>query len=312
MDYIVFDLEWNQPEGVSEEQKKILPFEIIEIGAVKLNSERNLVSKYNRLIKPQFYDRINRRIVKMLALKPGELDKGMNFEDAAGDFLRWCGKDVRFCTWGNQDLMELQRNMAYYGMEALSDRPLKYIDVQKQYSRLRSKGGQISLENAVTAENIIRDVPFHRAYSDAYYTSKILKIIPEDILESVYSYDLYHLPEEARGLKLDDKAGNIWYSPAYETKEDILNTPGIMTIRCPLCTKALKRRIGWFGNPGKVMHAAATCPEHGHVGVGLKIKNGEQGGVYAEIHSSVITKEEFASLKEKHRKSTAAAGRSES
>ena len=85
-----------------------------------------------------------------------------------------------------------------------------------------------------------------------------------------------------------------------------------MTIRCPLCTKALKRRIGWFGNPGKVMHAAAVCPEHGHVGVGLKIKNGEQGGVYAEIHSSVITKEEFASLKEKHRKSTAAAGRSES
>lgn len=37
MDYIVFDLEWNQsPEGKKGSDKK-LPFEIIEIGAVKLD-----------------------------------------------------------------------------------------------------------------------------------------------------------------------------------------------------------------------------------------------------------------------------------
>lgn len=39
MDYIVFDLEWNQcPYGKGQENERI-PFEIIEIGAVKLNSE---------------------------------------------------------------------------------------------------------------------------------------------------------------------------------------------------------------------------------------------------------------------------------
>ena len=42
MNYIVFDLEWNQcPYGKGQENERI-PFEIIEIGAVKLNSERQI------------------------------------------------------------------------------------------------------------------------------------------------------------------------------------------------------------------------------------------------------------------------------
>ena len=37
---IVFDLEWNQcPDGKAHENPA-LPFEIVEIGAVKLNSEK--------------------------------------------------------------------------------------------------------------------------------------------------------------------------------------------------------------------------------------------------------------------------------
>ena len=38
MDYVIFDLEWNQcPYGKGKENPK-LPFEIIEIGAVKMVS----------------------------------------------------------------------------------------------------------------------------------------------------------------------------------------------------------------------------------------------------------------------------------
>lgn len=44
MNYIVFDLEWNQnPDGRRHPDSR-LPFEIIEIGAVKLNEkERSLI-----------------------------------------------------------------------------------------------------------------------------------------------------------------------------------------------------------------------------------------------------------------------------
>ena len=42
MNYIILDLEWNQGNEQKEKQLKELPFEIIEIGAVKLNSRMEI------------------------------------------------------------------------------------------------------------------------------------------------------------------------------------------------------------------------------------------------------------------------------
>ena len=39
MNYIVIDLEWNQSNTGEEPEVKEIPFEIIDIGAIKLNSE---------------------------------------------------------------------------------------------------------------------------------------------------------------------------------------------------------------------------------------------------------------------------------
>lgn len=36
MNYVVLDLEWNQANGITEHEVPAIPFEIIEIGAVKL------------------------------------------------------------------------------------------------------------------------------------------------------------------------------------------------------------------------------------------------------------------------------------
>ena len=43
MNYIVFDLEWNQSPGGKRWSNSQLPFEIIEIGAVKLNEKKEIV-----------------------------------------------------------------------------------------------------------------------------------------------------------------------------------------------------------------------------------------------------------------------------
>ena len=51
MEYIVLDLEWNQSNTGKEDAVEKLPFEIIEIGAIKLNKERVMVSEFNELIK---------------------------------------------------------------------------------------------------------------------------------------------------------------------------------------------------------------------------------------------------------------------
>ena len=66
MNYIVFDLEWNQSPGGKRYSNSRLPFEIIEIGAVKLNEKKEIVDSFQRLIKPQVYNWIHDSIHEVI------------------------------------------------------------------------------------------------------------------------------------------------------------------------------------------------------------------------------------------------------
>ena len=62
-----------------------------------------------------------------------DLADGVLFPQAVEEFLDWCGEERVFCTWGNQDVMELQRNMKYYGLLKKIKGPVTYYDAQKIY-----------------------------------------------------------------------------------------------------------------------------------------------------------------------------------
>ena len=135
MNYIVLDLEWNQSSTTPGTNEKV-PFEIIEIGAVKLNDERLMVDQFSALIKPQIYNTMHYMTGKLVHLKMQELANERPFKEVMNEFLSWCGSDYTFVTWGPLDLTELQRNMVYYGFKPLSDRPLPFYDAQKLYAIL--------------------------------------------------------------------------------------------------------------------------------------------------------------------------------
>ena len=105
MNYIVFDLEWNQsPLGKSRSNERI-PFEIIEIGAVKLNENRERISQFQTFVKPQVYNWIHDSIHEVIHVDYKDLMNGVLFPQAVREFLEWCGRDYIFCTWGMQDLI---------------------------------------------------------------------------------------------------------------------------------------------------------------------------------------------------------------
>ena len=68
MEYIVFDLEFNQ--GFDRKLNKTVsdetcPFEIIQIGAVKLDSNLDMIDTFNTFVKPNIYKVIHPFIKKM-------------------------------------------------------------------------------------------------------------------------------------------------------------------------------------------------------------------------------------------------------
>lgn len=183
MNYIVFDLEYNQPydfeDGTFCESEEGCPFEIIQIGAVKLNSKFEHLGDFNTIIKPRIYTRIHPYVEKLTGLSSNTLDKGMDFASAIKLFLNFIGDEkYTMCVWGSGDIKELCKNMMYYNIK-YDYKKFKYINVQMLASKhlKYSAGMSVGLKNASINFNLEIDRPFHNALNDAYYTGKILQLL---------------------------------------------------------------------------------------------------------------------------------------
>lgn len=298
MNYIIFDLEWNQGVSHGEKRDKKMPLEIVEIGAVKLNEEREMISEFSELVKPQIYHEMHNITRKIIHIQMEELEKGRPFEEVMASFLEWCGDDCLFCTWGSLDLLELQRNMKYYNLVPLSDKPIKYYDIQKLFSLAYEDGkNRRALEYAIDMLGIKKDIPFHRAFSDAYYTAKVFdKIEDPDVLEK-YSFDTYIIPDSTENevnIVFSDYSKMI--TKGYSDKKTLLDNKYINTPICYKCNKRVSRRIKWFTPNGRHYYAVGFCLRHGYMKSKIRIRKNEDNLTYAVITHKLITKDEKKEL----------------
>ena len=296
MDYIVLDLEWNQ-SGEREHTDKRLNFEIIEIGAVCLNDQKKMVSEFSRLVKPQVYHELHKITSKLIHMQMQELEHGEPFTEVMREFLDWCGDDYIFCTWGPLDLNELQNNMRYYEMDPLASGPIRFLDIQKLFSIAFEDGkSRRALEYAVDYLQIEKDIPFHRAFSDAYYAGKVLDKLPEEVFAN-YSYDVFHPPltrEDEVKVVFDTYAKYI--SMVFPNKQAALTDREVISSKCYLCHKNLKKKIRWFTPNGKHYYCVASCDKHGFMKGKIRIRKAEGEEVYVVKTTKFITDEEAADI----------------
>ena len=316
VNYIVFDLEWNQGESPKEQELTGLPFEIVEIGAVRLDVERRVTGQFTRLIRPQVYHKMHRYTEELIHLSMEELERdGELFPDVVTEFLDWCGEDPVFCTWGTLDLTELQRNMEYYGMEPLTEgRPLPFLDVQKLFSLAFEDGkSRRSLTHAIEQQGIEADQPFHRALSDAVYTARLLQRISPRLLRNI-SFDAHVTPQDAAHevhIVFDTYAKFI--SRTFETRDELLGDQEVMSTKCYLCHHNIRRKVKWFTpNNGRYYLAVANCDRHGFVKYKLRIRSTEDGGFYAVKTAKFIDEAFYEDLRRLRRTSPRPRGRKNS
>lgn len=303
MNYIVLDLEWNQSNTGKEQEVKEIPFEIIDIGAVKLDKQRKVTDVYNQLVKPTVYEQMHLITGNLIHLHMKDLENGKPFTEAMELFLSWCGENYIFCTWGPLDLYELQRNMHYYQMEPLSDKPIRFLDVQKLFSiAYEDKKSRRSLEYAIDYLKIEKDVPFHRAYSDAHYTAEILSLIDESVLEN-YSIDTYILPKTRQDevhVMFHDYMKYI--SREFPDKQKAMEDKEVTSTKCYLCRRNIRKKIRWFTPNGKHYYSISLCPVHGYMKSKIRIRKSGNDKVYVVKTSKFISKEECKKILQKKEK----------
>ena len=304
MNYIVFDLEWNQSPKGKEGAIDHLPFEIIEIGAIKLDENRNPIGEFQQLVSPSVYSQIHYKISEVTHLDMKTLQReGVPFSEAISSFLAWCGKDFWFVTWGSMDLTELQRNMVYFGEEIPFPMPLLYYDLQKLYS-LEYHGGdeKMSLDQAVEEMGIPVDEekPFHHALDDAFYTGQIMAKMGFDQVKAFISMDYYRLPErEEDQVVLNFPGYTKFVSREFWDKEEVLASRKVNEVMCCCCHRLLRKKIRWFAVNSKRYVCLAVCPEHGLIRSKIRIKKSESGNVFAVRTTKLATEKDALAIAQK-------------
>lgn len=285
MNYIVFDLEWNQSSSgrVIKNQYGSLPFEIIEIGAVKLNDSLRIVSSFDRLIKPKVYLKLHRAVERLLPISMRDLMKGKAFEDACAEFFEWCGDDAVFVSWGDADLLQLQRNMTFFNVSHSFDYPLLYVDAQRIYSEQFLDGIKcVSLSVAVDALKVPKGKSYHRALYDAQYTALAFAKLDPYLVKTHYSIDTYKIPETKDDeIYLTEEDVQQYVTTGYSSKDELGDNKSLKSTRCFLCDKNMQRIVNWFCDNGRNFYAAFKCKEHGKITGKFKIKNTDDGRFYA-------------------------------
>lgn len=275
MNYIVLDLEWNQPTSrnklITDPVK--LYGEIIQIGAVKFDCNFNKLCDINITVAPKYYTEMNHYVRALTGIRTRDLKKGKPFPVALCEFKEWCGDDCCFITWGPDDMSMLTANMKLHSIDD-SDLPRCYnlqLIFNKQVS---GENRQWSLSSAMEKLGLPLDLTCHDALNDATYTARICAAL--DMEKGIEEY-IEPRPKEKKAPRARYQA----LKPhLIATKE--ISSEHRDSMRCPYCDLPLvtNRRLR-MRNRDKVF--LTSCPDHGAFLVILMRKKGaESSYIYEE------------------------------
>ena len=265
MDYIVLDMEWNQPWPGSPSSRKVLPVqirgEIIQIGAVRIREDQTVADEFQVLIKPKYYRRLNRRVSKLTGIKETQLrEEGVSMNAAMDAFRTWCGEDVIFLTWGFDDITILKENLQLYKID--DSWVNKWFNAQMIFNaQTDGSTAQKALKTAMEIFEIEATRPAHDALGDAYHTALICAKL--DLKKGTNEYDSA-LKSHVNGFHGAELPGcisrKVFYD--YPDKRAALSAMTGPENKCPTCGRQM---LGsrWFAQPGHRYMDLATCPEHG-------------------------------------------------
>ena len=279
MNYIVLDMEWNQPWPGSPSAKKVLPVairgEIIQIGAVKVSEDGCVGDEFQVLIKPKYYRHLNRRVSKLTGIKESRLkEEGIPMQEAMEQFRAWCGEDVVFLTWGFDDIGILRENLQLFGLD--DSWTGNWYNAQMIFNaQTDGSNAQKALKTAMEIFEIPATRPAHDALGDAYHTALICAKLDLKRGMQEYAHALKNHENGFHGAELPGCIDRKVFHDFADKRAALSAMTGEENL-CPVCGS---RMLGsrWFAQPGHRYMDLATCPEHGKFLIRVRLSEQPDG-----------------------------------
>lgn len=245
MNYVIFDLEWNQPQSEDSalQEPVHLTGEIVEIGAVKLDEQFAVIGELRLFITPKYYPKMHRKVASLTGIHDRELAQlGKPFPQAYAEFAQWCGECV-YMTWSMSDLPMLLDNMQLYGLDV--SRIPDCCDIQRIFAReIMRQDRRYALDDALAILGETGDTA-HDACNDAKNTAIVCRHLDLEEYLDEYIFRVFAQPP---------------VTAAYDSRRAMQADPALLQCACPWCGGSM---VGerWLPLSRESSISYLKCPE---------------------------------------------------
>lgn len=186
MQHIFLDFEMNPISRENREARAVVLSEIIQIGAVKLDSNYQLTDRFSLNVRPEL-NQIMPHITNLTGIRQEDVDDAPLLKEAIDIFARWIeegaekeGRKIRIYAWSNSDWRQFSGECRLKGLEIPSCFN-RWMDFQRVYTRLMglSRRSPLSLTNALGASEGTFSGSQHSAVADAENSASLLTLVKD-------------------------------------------------------------------------------------------------------------------------------------
>lgn len=161
--FIIYDLEatcWRSP--------KPRQVEIIEIGAVRVNEDLEIVDEFSEFILPVIHPQIDKFCTKLTSITQEDVEYADHFDVVIKRFEDWmdcASARTALFSWGEFDHRQFVADARHHNLKL--DWLKYWACLQRHYSKYKGAKNQIGLKNALIHEGLEFNGTQHRAIADA-------------------------------------------------------------------------------------------------------------------------------------------------
>lgn len=170
--YIVVDLEATcEDRKLLSQQKREFDNEIIEIGAVKVNEQGEVIDSFSRFVKPIVEPVLTDYCKELTKIAQRDIDVAESFPSVLKAFQEWIGSDYHLCSWGHYDKKQFKLDCERHQLDTKWVEP--HISLKHQYQSIKKLSRGVGVRKALSKEGFKFEGTPHRGIDDARNIAKI-------------------------------------------------------------------------------------------------------------------------------------------
>lgn len=178
---VFIDLEMNMVSQKNTELRAVLPHEIIEIGAVKLDDNCRVADRFCALVRPRHNTTVHWTVQRLTGITAKQLREADYLEEVLPRFVEWIGdkESVFLYAWSDSDRAQVERECTYKQLWTPQLRAVcaHWTDFQRVFSRMVGYRNGLALSRAVEYMGLDFDGTKHDALSDAENCARLMALV---------------------------------------------------------------------------------------------------------------------------------------